>query len=691
MWHRDACMDLSAFGHSARARAFLREDGFHQRARWIFFGGIGSALLLPRTTPLFGSVQQAIVLITMCLVGTIFAWACYARPSFRAFPRLVYGLIALLIVSTFVSTILSPDRWQAVLGTGSSLPFSLLTTVLGATVFLCVGRFVVTQEFSWEPTIRRLCLMGVSVSFFLLILQVLHLFESAFRFDALWATFLLFFALFGTLELSSGQSPRRVWTVWGMFLGGLFLFPWVPRFWLFACAGLVFFYAKWVTRVRGTMRFGRVVAMVILASAFPIVGLIKNVPLVSSLELPWSHVSIVADHVIQTNPWLGVGPAQLAVRVEALRDRTLNQGNFFQKTFDQTPASGVTLALERGAIFLLLLLLLLVHMGVCAWKQARAGGEPWRLVAFICACALLALPATFLLQIGFWGLLAVAVAGRYHAKDYERTGEAFMILVCTLLCISASFWIGKRAQAEWEFERGNLASATAHAPWMVGYRLTSLQQRVQLTPLLLAKSTSSDEVRDRLAVLLEEAHALTSRWPQVPSVWLARGHVYALLSAYSEGADQFALSAYQEGLKRAPHHPGFALGMADVYAKRAEKTPIGTGMDAKAMASYRVEQRRLSAEWYRRALAEKPDDPTLAYRFAVESAKAGDIATALPLMESVWRMDPTRSDIRLEYATLLALSQRRSEAIALAGSIGSQDTLYATSRRFLTDWYEAER
>lgn len=625
-----------------------KEELFHTITRWLFFSGCTALVLLPSAWFLTESIQQGLVLSILVLVSGIQAWACWARPSARAYVRGIYALLCGLLVATIISTVLTPDPWRALFGGTGSIAFSALTTLMGITLFLLVGRCFVLQREAFMQTLSHV-IKGV------LLLGILACIGYVSGFTT-------------TVLVGS----RLLWTL------------------LLFLALSVFVAARHRSLRESRPRFLLAITALVLTGGLFVAQMISSGQSLQEGVLPRSHAERLMKDVFFERPWTGIGPAHFGREIERVRDRALNKEPFFRLTFDQLPASGLTFIMERGILFLALMLVFLAVVSWQAWKRVRAG-EAWRLVALLFALLLLALPATFVGQMLFWGLLAAASAGTHEARESERTMEALGIACSAVLLIGASYWVGSRIMGVRAAHEGDVATAARRIPWSADDQVQRLQADARALQEALTSDRSPESIRTYVANLLEETVLLTTHWPQVPATWLTRGQIYALLASSSEGADAFAIAAYQEGLRRTPHHPGFALGIADVYAARAERVPSSSALtEAKTLEGYRLEQRRLAAEWYRRALAEKPDDPLIAYRFAVEAAKAGDIATALPFMEAVWRMNPARTDRRIEYATLLALARRRFEAITLLQDIGSQDELYSASRRLLTDWYEAE-
>ena len=186
---------------------------------------------------------------------------------------------------------------------------------------------------------------------------------------------------------------------------------------------------------------------------------------------------------------------------------------------------------------------------------------------------------------------------------------------------------------------------------------------------------------------LDASKQAVTRWPHQSDMWLLRASVYSVIASMAKGADQFAIQAYQEGMARAPQNPLFPLGIGRIYALRAEEPVPATTSTAEGVAKYRLEQRRLAAQWLKRAREMKSDDATITYLYATQLAKAGDIQGALPLLQELVERLPNRLDIQLEYAALLAAAGRHEEAIRFVQPMPSTHELYTVSRRLLTDWY----
>lgn len=500
------------------------------------------------------------------------------------------------------------------------------------------------------------------------------------------------------------------WSRWVAVGIGLAWLTWLDRseMWLVLLLSLVtgqVLYAVQKTRNEGVFwalpsRIGAVLALMLWLIPVPRT---TNLPVL--ITASWGQSMTVVKAAWGEAFFFGVGQGQWSSMFERVRPIEANLGPLFALRFDVGTNWWLTSAAQEGVLGLAVRVLWVLALGVHVFRLAKHDED--RVidgVLFVAAVGMLSFvhPYAWLLVTAF-ALLGYAAGGEHDWPSAFRrmTGGSMLFLgsIAVLLLIwqvphvVADAAARRVLTAETVEQRvAALETATRWARWIPDYALALTQARTQLIVSQLQNTSTQNEVlQESLARGIEQAKSGTDHWPTSADMWMARGGLYLAIAPATQGADQFAIQSYQEGMKYAPKHPGFPLGIASVYIRRAEAAaPTGASASTtKALADYRLEQRRLAAQWLQRALEMKPDDQGILYAYATNLVRAGDVSSALPLFKALVERQPERVDLGLEYATILALAKQYNAAIPFAQRVSSTDPLYTTARHLLTDWYVA--
>lgn len=660
--------------------------------------------------------HEVIKAMVLCIGGAMLAvlhglalWR--QQNAVRPLPWILLGLLDLLVLSAAVSAFLAPSTILAWFGVGGSVSGSVSMTLVAAIVFVVAASLRVAE---WRPNWS-----WASVTYlFVLVLGVVQRLGwvdlspgggAARLFSPLgnetmvaWASVMMV-----AVALSVRELP---WSRWVVIGAGFAWLAWVDRTetWLvlilalFASQLLHMFHRSRVQGVFWALPGRIALAIAVVALFLPVP---RSAALPTLITANWQQSAMVIKAAWSEAPLFGVGQGQWSSIFERIRPIEANLGPLFALRFDVGANWWFTSAAQEGVIGLGVRLLLIAL--ICLHVLRLAIRDQDRIIDVI--LVVVGVGVLTAIQPYTWCIVAVfALLGYASGDEYEwsiplrrAAGVGMMVIgVGTALLL---VWQVPRVLADASAQKGvtetrpevrvdALARAVQFAPWVTDYVVAETQARVQLIATQLQDaSTTNDILQASFARGIERAKAGTETWPASADMWMARGALYLAIAPATQGADQFAIQAYQEGMKYAPQHPGLPLGIATVYLHRAEATALSetSASTTKALAEYRLEQRRLAAQWLQRALEKKPDDQGILYAYATNLARAGDVASALPLFQTLVERQPNRLDLGLEYATMLAFSKRYTEAVPFAQRISSSDPLFATSRRLLTDWYAA--
>ncbi len=718
-------MSVPSFGQSARLQAREATDPWLRWAGGIFWYGLlatgivwWNGLLDPHE-----SLKQWLLGCVLLLAGFPLSVALRRAPGGRPFSWAISGGLAMVLLSAVLSWAFAPDRWLAAFGTAGSISTSLFTWVLAITASVFAASL---RALGWAPPLRSLQGTGTA----LIVCALLQ--------------------RFGLIDLSPGGPAARLFTpvgndwalLWAVAalslatltqeaMGHLSLSRfdlWLRRLFLLASGAYLLVMDQmpvWILLFLGlgivvaTQRTalrerGAALGMVIAAGSLIACGLLLPIPRPSGLPIlaalsPAESWRVVRETWAQGSLLIGAGPGQWSAVFERVRPLALNVGSLFAIRFDVGGAFWWTILLQQGVFAGIAWVLFLLASGFQTVLALREDEDRLPLAVGFWFSAL----SLFLMQPPAWLLVAIFVAaGFLFARRTETRGESphlwrLMVLLFSLVLAIFIPFAFQRVRADAalrtvqrattaEARRTQARLAAERAPWLADNAFTRAEADAAWLDAQIRAGVRDPETFQReLAAAIDRQKAANARWPRDPALWLARGRLYLTLIPVTEGADQFALQAYQEGIGLAPNHPGFPLGMAQVFLLRAsaleKQLKEAAPAQEKPLNEARLEQLRLAAQWFRRALERRGDDRSIQYAYALTLARSGDVAGAIPLFEALWKEEPRRADLTLEYATVLAAANETAAAIALAQRVGTQDPLYLTAQRLLVTWYEAER
>lgn len=618
-------------------------------------------------------------------------------------PKAAVIALGLLLLTAAASIGLSSDWWQGVFGrygAGSTSGVVILMSVIGV---ILGAFFTLGQQRAWTRMRAfadgMVLLVGVTT-----LLQYLGWFSFAPEGMAerwfspigggmFWAWIACFRWVLPTpseetslvVRGMDGASRAPAW------ISLMLLDQWLPLALAFGWSGISLI-QSW-KRISVPARFVQGIAMLFLGAALVLpIPKPRALPIVA--ELSWGASVRMVSEALRAHPVKGIGPGQWSIFVEKQRTIDMNQGGLYALSFDTASSWYLTVLAEYGMFVgfsILLALGILVGRVVLVHRTRLAP-------ASVGVLALLVAPLPAWMVIAVWTALGAMAATPKDASERLQTMlrwwyvKVMVVTVCLMALIawqmSIESLVTRSVQAQTSQEARTLAmEAFSQAPR--DRRVMQALIRAQASLVAEALQEGRTSYSEEAAQALLWSKRSVERWSNDAELWLLQGALYRSLMPTVQSADQFAIRAFQEGLVHAPKHPGLLSGIGSVYAWRAEH---GTATSStQALAAYRAEQHRLAAQWFSRALAVKADDEAVAYAFAVQAAKAGDTATAVSVMRRLYEQVRDRTDIRLEYAALLAMTGQRTEAISLLEGISSQDPLFVQATRLLADWYEQEK
>ena len=210
--------------------------------------------------------------------------------------------------------------------------------------------------------------------------------------------------------------------------------------------------------------------------------------------------------------------------------------------------------------------------------------KPGLISALVALILLVFLPGNFLLIFAFFLLLAM-VSPKNEKDRLELHPQVSLIpLILIVIGLGVGFYFAGRAYAgEIYFKRSLDAlaqnrgidtynqqiQAITLAPSRTDFRLAYSQINLALANSLASKEEITDQDRDNISQLIQqairEARIATTLNPTNAGNWENLALLYRNLINFAEGADQWAIAAYQETINTDPINPRHRLDLGGIF------------------------------------------------------------------------------------------------------------------------------
>lgn len=451
----------------------------------------------------------------------------------------------------------------------------------------------------------------------------------------------------------------------------------------------------------------------------------KNIPI--EVSPSFSATLSIAKHALRDHPFLGFGTGRFIDAYNLYLDRSVNQTPFWAVRFNTGAGFLSTLLATTGVIGVLAMIIFLAISAVSVFRQAAQESDTI-MYAGSAAVGFVLVVWLFYSSSFTLGVLFFAMLGLLAARSGERAD-------------SSRFSFGHRAsafRAPWTVFASSLAMifimvASLAYLYFAGQRYTAAVYAASasraaaggdeaLAIQKLSRSISADPANDqyhrqlanaqllRVRKIVSEISAGNSSLQQNfqttvsnaindakrateidardPNNWASLGFVYQSIVLFIQGAENLAISSYDEAAKRDPLNPSYPFSKANTYLALADRAAAYFGRANDAGTRQALEKQRAEAlEGARKALEEsiqlKPDLAESNYLLAQVLIQQGNLPRAIAQVEAVERLAPTDIGVAFQLGVLYYQSGdlSRSEA-ELRRAIGLNEN-YSNARYFL--------
>jgi tetratricopeptide (TPR) repeat protein len=334
---------------------------------------------------------------------------------------------------------------------------------------------------------------------------------------------------------------------------------------------------------------------------------------------------------------LGVGPNSFLDAFLQFRPASYNLTNLWSIRFGFASNYYLHLLTTVGILGLL-------SFGYLVWKVIKTRPAfSIQYSVFSILVLFLFLPVNFLLLFVFYIMIAL-LATNLPTKEYSESSKiaAWSIFIPTVLVILTSFYFfGRVYAAEIYFQKSLLAinrndgnqaynlqiKAISLNPFYDFYHLAYSQTNILLANALAQKSDLSDQDRQNITVLIQqaikEAKTAVTLNKNKATNWENLANIYRQLLNFAQGADQWTISSLTQAIKLDPVNPDLKLTLGGIY--------------------YALKNYDEAIRWFQQAVDIKPNFANGYYNLSWAYKEKGDFQKAHEAMQTTLSLVPTDS------------------------------------------------
>jgi tetratricopeptide (TPR) repeat protein len=471
------------------------------------------------------------------------------------------------------------------------------------------------------------------------------------------------------------------------------------------------------------------IVVILLSIVFLIYPTPVNLGIPSEVAPSASHTLQVAEGALREMPLFGSGPGTWMFDYAKYRSIGANLSQFWTIRFERGLSSVLTMPAMLGIVGTMLWFLLVLSgiVKAAAYLVKKRDCADWHAAAAISAAWITTVFIAFVYnyniahQFAFWFLLALLgalVADRAFVWDERSKPWAMGLLSAALIivgvgAVSVAWLAGQRLVADANysesvkaFQRGDsidasikrLEAAIALNPKNDLYERNLSQSyliRVGRTLEARPDEQGMKVVSADVDKAVGAANRATAIGPANVDNWSNLASAYQAISSFTRGADEHAISGYEEALRREPNNPSFMNEIGKLYILRSDA--YRTLLDSPEESAKKDAEANVKAEldkaldWFNRAIATKSDYAEAYYNLGLVLERQGKLEESVATFEKLLSVNPQDEAVALQLAVLYSRANRTDEARALFEQIVISNPKNANARWFLATIYEGEK
>lgn len=318
------------------------------------------------------------------------------------------------------------------------------------------------------------------------------------------------------------------------------------------------------------------ISMVIFVSAFSVVFLLlPGKP--TSLNLPKFSTSwSIAIDTLKSGPLIGAGPGNYIESFNKFKPLEFNLTKNWNVRFPMASSQVLTMLTETGilGLFAFVAILFFLFKKINLEKPEYISALVFVILAFLTSFSFSLMPLLFVL---------FAIINPYKKREIPLSPLLMINFFLVALIIFTSFFAVKLVLSEYYFNQALIAvknnevepafkflnKSIALTPKIDRYHLVASSLNLVVAQNLSKKESLSDEDKNLITQLVQqgivEAKAATSLNPKRATNWENLAKTYVSIIPFAQGADQFAISAYNQTIFLDPINPNLRIALGGIY------------------------------------------------------------------------------------------------------------------------------
>lgn len=453
----------------------------------------------------------------------------------------------------------------------------------------------------------------------------------------------------------------------------------------------------------------------------------KDLPIEVSLSqrASWS----IAKEVVNQRPVLGMGLENFTLAYDQFKPVSINNTLFWSTRFTNSASEFFDWLVEKGIIGLAALVFLFFYIvrSALRWSRSSVGDHlsDWWFVwpSFLSAVVLFALfPFHLVLLATFWLFIAMLALADSREEFWKIRMDIASLpslaASCALVAVLVLGAIGgylifqryganiyfaraariNNAKAE-DFDRSitlldKAASINGNDDLYLSNLAGLLLQRINLE--LANKKDKREVVQKRLTSLTQAvgqvAARLTSSHRNDALNWFNAAYIYENLIPIVQGADEAAISSYNEFLKRAPNDPNGHMRLGGIYLSRADQLALALNQarikkiainNAKEAETAMVSDYKNAEDAFKKATELKGDLATALYSLGIVYERQGRVKESIKQLELARRTDANNASLAFELGLLYYRDAQKDKALTEMARAVNLFSDFANARWYL--------
>ncbi|MCD6225584.1 tetratricopeptide repeat protein [bacterium] len=294
--------------------------------------------------------------------------------------------------------------------------------------------------------------------------------------------------------------------------------------------------------------------------------------------LSWRFSWVIAVESFKHWPLFGIGPGLFVRAFSFYRPVAFNQSAWWTTRFIKSGNVFLHIWTELGILGLIILGAILGGI----LKTVRKENWEWKLFGWFLALGIIFLPITK--TFFFWLVVLGALLTKKQEINLGFIGRKILGGVLLVLILTGGWFYQRALRGEALFYRfamgiaqgkaknGDYLKAERLLPMVTDFRLFRSQVDISLLKDIIAQNKGQEldeKTRQQITGLAQEAigeaKAAAALEPKEVIVWRNLAQVYNQLIGIAQGADQWAIAAYQQAVAFDPLDPRLRLDLGGIY------------------------------------------------------------------------------------------------------------------------------